>query len=200
MILETKKITKKYNFITIFKNLDLTIEQNKSYLILGKNGSGKSTLLKCLMGLIPINSGTINYSTNLNGLIKLEKMGCVAPYLDVFTDLTAFENLELLNRFHGLQLTKNDLIKKMDEFQLEKKIDVTTHHYSSGMMQRFKLLCATLHNPLLLALDEAASMLDEEGKNLLKNVIELQKKNGSVLICTNESEQLTWGEKLFEFN
>lgn len=45
--------------IEILKNIDLTFEENKIYVITGPNGSGKSTLAKAIMGITPISSGQI---------------------------------------------------------------------------------------------------------------------------------------------
>ena len=45
--------------IEILKNIDLTFEDNKIYVITGPNGGGKSTIAKSIMGIIPVSSGQI---------------------------------------------------------------------------------------------------------------------------------------------
>ena len=86
--------------------LNLSINKYDVYIIAGKNGSGKSTLLKSIAGLIPINSGEIEWQKN-------SKFCLIAPYVFPFMDLTAKENLVFFGNLYGLQGTL--LTKKVNE-------------------------------------------------------------------------------------
>jgi len=57
--LTINRLTVSYAAKTALSNINLKIEQGKIYGIIGPNGSGKSTLLKSILGLIPIDSGSI---------------------------------------------------------------------------------------------------------------------------------------------
>ena len=62
--------------------------------------------------------------------------------------------------------------------------------YSSGMKQRLKYACALLHDPIVLILDEPTSNLDSEGVEMVWAIAEEQKKNGILIVATNEPEEL----------
>src|SRR6185503_15731634 len=55
---------KRYNREWIFRHVNYSFEEGKSYAVTGPNGSGKSTLLQALAGSLHINEGTIQYSFN----------------------------------------------------------------------------------------------------------------------------------------
>ena len=63
-IIEVKNVTYEYsdedNTFAAVKNLSLNIERGSFTVILGHNGSGKSTLLKAVMGLVPIEKGSVS--------------------------------------------------------------------------------------------------------------------------------------------
>ncbi|MBC8988192.1 ATP-binding cassette domain-containing protein [Pedobacter sp. N36a] len=61
-MIELKNITKKYSKLTIFKNINLTIEFNKTYKLTGINGSGKTTLLNIISNLTPFSSGGLFFN------------------------------------------------------------------------------------------------------------------------------------------
>ena len=42
-------------------DLSLDVPQGSCTCLMGRNGMGKTTLLKCIMGLLPVASGTIDF-------------------------------------------------------------------------------------------------------------------------------------------
>ena len=64
-ILECKNVVASYDGVSVLNSLSFAIKEGDFLAILGENGSGKSTLIKCLLGIKPLDSGTITMSDGL---------------------------------------------------------------------------------------------------------------------------------------
>lgn len=186
-------ISKSFSGKKVFENLNLSISSSHSLCITGKNGSGKSTLIKILCGLIRPSKGNL-IVTEKGELVKPElrylKTGLVSPYLNLYDELTARENLEF---FAGLKLKANGNLSDLVDAAFEKvglkdKKNVPVKNYSSGMKQRLKFAFATIDEPEILLLDEPRTNLDSAGIDLLHRICEEQKPNGILIIATNDPD------------
>lgn len=182
----------------IFSNISFEISSGSSVAITGPNGSGKTTLMRIISGLINPTDGKVIFSKNDTELLPREKynnLGLVGPYLELYDDLTALENLRFFSKMKRLQnyeKTISDLMGKMNlsghEIELVK-------NYSSGMKQRLKYVFALLDSPEILMVDEPTSNLDKEGINTVYEIMEYQKTKGILIIATNDEEDLKFGDK-----
>jgi len=188
-------LSKIYSGKVIFKNLSLKLTTGNSISILGKNGSGKSTLIKILSGIISANKGSIIVSEeNIPVPVNLcySRIGLISPYLNLYDELTASENLRF---FCGL---RNDSEKVMDEridyflnrVKLFDKRNETVRNYSSGMKQKLKLIFAVINQPRILYMDEPSTNLDSEGIDIVYETAEEHKKNGILIVATNDKEDI----------
>ncbi|BAQ24306.1 Fe(3+)-transporting ATPase [Streptococcus troglodytae] len=60
MIVDIKKLVKKYGNKVVINNLNLSIAEGEIYGLLGSNGAGKTTLINSIIGITAIESGEIN--------------------------------------------------------------------------------------------------------------------------------------------
>jgi ABC-type lipoprotein export system ATPase subunit len=68
------------------------------------------------------------------------------------------------------------------------------------MKQRIKYASAILHNPMVLLLDEPTSNLDIEGKNFVDELVSNFRKDGIVIVATNETLDFKYGEKIINLD
>lgn len=187
-----ENIEKKFINRLIFRGVTIYLKTGSSLAVTGRNGSGKSTFVKILANLISETSGRISYSIYGKELLK-EKYylhtGFVAPYLNLYDELTAYENLEF---FYKLKVNKGKPVEKvnflLDRVNLYKRRNDEVKSFSSGMKQRLKYAFAIISKPELLILDEPRSNLDEEGIKLAYGIAEEQKERGILIIATNDKE------------
>ena len=101
MILEVKGITKKFEGVTVFENLSLTVKKGEVVVIVGPSGCGKSTLLRCINALEDIQEGEIllegeRVSRDRKDISAIrEKIGMVFQSYDLFPHMTVLENIML---------------------------------------------------------------------------------------------------------
>ena len=105
----------------IFKDINLEFMSGKVYGLSGCNGSGKSTLAKIIAGIISPTSGKVNHS--LNGkIIKQEDihdhLGFVSPYLVLYDEFTAFENLKFFSNIRAKKFDERNAQDLLTNFQL----------------------------------------------------------------------------------
>lgn len=191
--LSSKKITKKFGRRLIFKDLDFEFLANGIYGITGINGSGKSTLIKIIAGIISPSSGKIIHKFDEN-IIEPELLhnyiGFVAPYLIMYEEFSAWENLTHISNIRGVEFNTELFNSLLDDFLLLNRKDDMVKTYSSGMKQRLKFIFALMHSPKILLLDEPTSNLDDAGKEAVYRIIRREGENKIVIIASNENSDL----------
>jgi heme exporter protein A len=190
---KAESLTKTFGKRHIFSGLDFNYDKNGIYGISGPNGSGKSTLVKIIAGLISPTKGKVKHLLDEKE-IPPEKLhdhiGFVSPYLVLYEEFTAWENLDLFARIRNIPFNTGRIDTLLKVFLLYERKDDLVKTYSSGMKQRIKFIFALMHSPQLLILDEPTSNLDEEGKDAVYKIIEEEGKNSIVLIASNERSDL----------
>lgn len=184
-------LSKRFNREWIFHELNYTFLSNKIYGIVGPNGSGKSTLIRIISGQMPFTSGEVTYSSKGRELPVesiYRNISIAAPYMELIEELT----LEEIWKFH-FKFKKGPLVNDTDQviqtLGLEKGRGKAIKNYSSGMKQRLKLGLAFFSDTELLLLDEPTSNLDESGMVMYLGLIENWKRNRTILIGSNQTQE-----------
>ena len=191
--IQTLSLTKSFGRRLIFKEINFVWEKNGIFGISGPNGSGKSTLVKIIAGLLSPTKGKIIHKNSDKEIIpeKLhDHIGFVSPYLVLYEEFSAWENLEIFAHIRGIELDKERVKKLLEEFLIYNRRDDLVKTYSSGMKQRLKFVFALMHLPEVLIFDEPTSNLDEEGKKVVYDIIRDEGKNRIVIIASNEKNDL----------
>ena len=192
MTLKVTKLGMRFGSNLLFRDLSLGLNDGELLVVVGANGLGKTTLLKILAGLIPPSAGTISLSIDGKEIPNNDRMrhiGLVSSEVKMYANLSARENLRFLacarlgrscaTRIDGL-LNRVGLLHRADE---------RVYVFSSGMEQRLRLAAALLFEPKLLLLDEPMVNLDEEGRELVGDVITSATRQGSAaILATNIPE------------
>ncbi len=199
--LEINNLSKNFGRRLIFRDINYTIRKNTVLGISGNNGSGKSTFMKIVAGVLSPNKGEIVHSINGNKLVDNELfnyIGFVSPYLVLYEEFSAEENLKIFSKIRGIKFNSEyskELFEKLNLFNRRKEF---VKNYSSGMKQRLKYIFALLHQPELLLLDEPTSNLDSEGKEAVYSIIEKFSEDKIVIIASNEEQDLKYCKELIK--
>lgn len=191
--IKCENLSKSYSGRTIFKNLSFNISTSQSLTVTGSNGSGKSTLIKVIANLIHSSKGNISVKSDNMDVPRdkwFEKTGLLSPYLNLYDELTGFENLDFFYRLKAKDRSySHDRIDHvLHKVNLYEKRNELLKNYSSGMKQKLKLAFSVLHEPEILLLDEPRSNLDKAGIDMIYEVSAEQKKKGILIIATNDDD------------
>ena len=190
---EANELNKTFGRRLIFHGINFRYDDSGVFGISGPNGSGKSTLVKIIAGLISPTKGRIIHKNSDDEIIpeKLHNhIGFVSPYLVLYEEFTAWENLNIFSKIRDTNLDKDYAKDLLSRFLLYNRRDDLVKTYSSGMKQRMKFIFALIHHPELLIFDEPTSNLDEEGKNSVYEIIEDKSKESIIIIASNDKADL----------
>ena len=187
MHITLNKISRKFNYEWIFRDVDFEFEQGNAYAILGSNGSGKSTLLQIISGHLHPSSGAISYS-HIGKEIAIEEffryVTFSGPYLELIEEFTLEEMLTFHSRFRKFR-NKLDVIGVMDATGLTRNRNKPIKYFSSGMKQRVRLALALLTESEVVLLDEPAANLDRKAIEWYRNLIDTNKDERIIIVCSN---------------
>ncbi|MBC2460244.1 ABC transporter ATP-binding protein [Clostridium beijerinckii] len=178
----------------ILENINIRIDKNKIFGIIGPNGVGKTTLLRCLTGIYKGTSGNVLYDGQdvYDNIDVKNKIGYVADENIMQTNFKVSEILKYYKYSY-----KNFDEKKFNE--LNKIFKIQTNKYifqlSKGMKMRLSIMLAFSIHAEYLILDEPTSGLDAILKNkLLKIFADEVFENGTTIIISshhlNELERI----------
>lgn len=177
----------------VFNDLNFSFEAGTIYGISGPNGSGKSTLVKIMSNIISPTRGKVIHESS-GKIIEPDNLhnyiGFVSPYLFLYDEFTAEENLLHFANIRGIKFDRDRSGFLLSKLNLYERREDLVRGYSSGMKQRLKFIFALLHNPQLIILDEPTSNLDNDGKEKVYELIKEEAKSDIVIIASNEDSDL----------
>lgn len=177
----------------VFNNINANFSSKNIYGIAGPNGSGKSTFVKIIANLISPTKGKIIHKADDNEIIS-ERLhnyiGFVSPYLILYDEFTAEENLIHFSKIRGNNFDRGYADYLFSQLNLYDRKRDLVKSYSSGMKQRLKFIFALHHKPSLIILDEPTSNLDNFGKDKVYEIILNEGKSNLVIIASNEENDL----------
>ena len=181
-------LRKLFNRRLIFSDVGFAVSQTDTLLITGRNGSGKSTLVKILCGLLSPSAGTvvIRVGQEIQDADRPAVVGLVAPYLQMFEEFSAIENLQLAASLRGWPFDRRRAEGLLERVGLDIRRNDPVRSYSSGMKQRVKYSFALLHAPPILVLDEPMANLDADGIAMVRRVMEEQRQERILVVATND--------------
>jgi heme exporter protein A len=182
----------------VLNNISFSLTDSSSLAITGKNGSGKSTLSKILAGVLSATQGSVAFMFNgvsVNAGDFKKHIGFVSPYLNLYDEFTAMENIRILSRIRTNADCGERVKELLTDVELWKRRNDIVGTYSSGMKQRLKYVFALLNRPAILILDEPTASLDTDGIEFVRNVVVRQKKDGIIIIASNDVEEANWCTK-----
>ena len=191
LAIRAQDITKRFNRLTLFKDIQVSLEMGQSLAITGPNGSGKTTLLEIIAGVRAPTSGDIQYLVDNERIDNRRIRDCSgfqSQRINPYIELSGYENVQFVSGSGIDPDIPVDLFKRFGLFEHRNK---KVKFYSSGMKQRLRILLAILRDPPILFLDEPGTNLDDRGKEAVFSYLKSVMRVKIVLIATNEESEAT---------
>jgi molybdate/tungstate transport system ATP-binding protein len=148
----------------LLEDINISVDKNQFFILMGPTGSGKTVLLEAIAGLVPVKSGKILIGERDVTRLPPEKRGISIVYQDyaLFPHLTVLDNINYGLHFHKVEMQEQKKRRKRLIQQLN--LHHLLHRYpdtlSGGELQRVALARALIIHPEVLLLDEPLSALD----------------------------------------
>lgn len=180
---------REYNIIKAVNNVSFELEKGEIVGYIGPNGAGKSTTTKMLAGILVPTSGHVE----VNGLVpyknreeNAKRIGVVfGQRTQLWWDIAVSETLNLMRYLYKIpeKQYRDNLKTFSDILGLDEFINAPVRQLSLGQRMRADLICALLHNPDILYLDEPTIGLDVVAKERIREFIkEINRKRGTTII------------------
>lgn len=187
-LIEIKNAYMGYEGKTVLSDINIKIDEGDYVCIVGENGSGKTTLMKCLLGLLPVQSGFVLYGCGL----KQNEIGYLPQQTILQKDFPASVSEVVLsgclNKKHTLFYSreqKETAAKNMEltgVYSLRKRC---FRELSGGQKQRALLARALCATHKLLILDEPVTGLDPKAATEMYALIKKLNKSGITIIMVS---------------
>ena len=185
-MLNIKQLNQYYGQSHTLWDVDLDIAEGKCTCLMGRNGVGKTTLLQCIMGLLPIKSGEIEFNNQSISKVIAERraplgIGYVPQGRQIFPLLTVEENLRIglparRDRSRQIPGMVFDLFPVLKEMLNRRGGDL-----SGGQQQQLAIGRALVIEPSLL-------ILDEPTEGIQPNIVQ---EIGDIILRLNREKGLT---------
>lgn len=192
-ILEVEGLSVSYGTFKAVINISFTVRPGEIFGFLGPNGAGKTSTLSAIEGLLRPELGRVavaGYDIKEHPLHARANMGVQLQSTSFQPELKIGEIIQLYAGVYGVTLTKEKLNSLLQDIKLEESANKRFGQLSGGQQQRVSLVIATIHNPILVLLDEPTAGLDPQARRQLWERIELIREKGNgVLLTTHSMEE-----------
>ncbi len=164
-VVQIEGLTKRYGDFEAVTGLTMHVGRGELFALLGPNGAGKTTTIRMLIGVLQPSAGTARVAgfDCFTDRVEVMRRAGYLPDEPIFHDyLRGMEIVRFVGEMHGLRRAEIDARSGplFERLGLSDATDEYAVNYSRGMKKKLALVCALLHDPVLLILDEPTNGLD----------------------------------------
>lgn len=199
-VIEIKNLNKSFGDNHVLRGFDFILNESENVAVLGKSGSGKSVLIKCIIGLIPIDSGQLKVlgksipDLNQKEIDHIRRdVGFLFQGSALYDSMSVKENLMFpLRRHRGKDNEAKPLNLRIEEaldsVGLLHTLDLMPSELSGGMKKRVALARTLILQPKIILYDEPTGGLDPITAREISHLInEVQSRHkAAALIITHD--------------
>ena len=163
--IQTTNLTKRFGSLTAVNQLNLEVKTGEIFGLVGPDASGKTTTLRMLCGILPPDGGeamVAGCDIRRETESLKEKVGYLPQRFGLYGDLTVLENIHFYADLY--QVPKKSRIGRIERLlqfaNLKPFGKRKAQDLSGGMKQKLGLICALVHTPEILFLDEPTTGVD----------------------------------------
>jgi len=168
-LISVKNLSFSYDRDVILSNINLEVYERDFLVFIGPNGGGKSTLMKLMLGLLPLQSGSIQiFNKKVNTV--LSSIGYVPQNTNINLNFP-IKAIDVV--MMGAKENRKLALEVLEKVAMQEEAETKIGLLSGGQRQRVMIARALYNQPKILLLDEPTSSIDVDGQ---KQIYELLKK------------------------
>ncbi|WP_157890394.1 phosphonate ABC transporter ATP-binding protein [Mycolicibacterium goodii] len=188
LVIAARDVTKRFGDTLALDRVSLDVHRSELLVLLGLSGSGKSTLLRCLNGLHPVTSGSVDVggtrvdqASNAQLRALRRRVGFVFQHFNLVGRLSCLENVLIgglgrlrLPRYGALTYPRQmraEALAHLDRVGLADHADRRADTLSGGQQQRVAIARTLMQQPALLLADEPVASLDPENAGVVMDLL-----------------------------
>jgi ABC-2 type transport system ATP-binding protein len=195
MAVRAINLTKYYDELLAVDHVNFEVKTGEVFGFLGPNGAGKTTTVRMLTGISKPTEGTaeiMGYDIQKQSIQAKELMGIVPDISNVYTDLSAWNNLIFTGRLYDIPKAEREERAKelLELFGLYDRRDDMVDDFSKGMKRRVCIAMALMNKSSILFLDEPTTGLDVQSVLTIRDLIrKLNREDLTIFLTTHNMEE-----------
>lgn len=192
-----KNLSKSYGSLNVLKNVNLTMDRDKTYCLMSPSGTGKTTLFRILMGLEKADEGNITWNVGSafrsgsdTSASRPLRISAVFQEDRLCPSFSPLENVLMVQKGKSSGLSRDEILAAMRRLLPEECFNRPVSTLSGGMKRRTAILRAVLTRSDMLLMDEPFTGLDEETKEDVIRFLQEYRKERFLLISTHQKEDV----------
>lgn len=198
-IIRAEHLVKSFGKLIAVDDLTFGVRRGEIYGFLGPNGAGKTTTVSMLTTMDLPDSGSVMLDGRdaiADRVGARRGVGIIQQQHSLEKEISVRENI----MHHGLmqnlsrRQTRERMMELCERMQLTDRMDTLVRELSGGWKKRVAIVCSLIHNPKILFMDEPATGLDTQSRNLLHQMIRSINCDGTTIFLTthyiSEAEEL----------
>ena len=158
-------LSRSFGTLVAVSDVSFRVHRGEIFGLLGPNGAGKSTTLRMLCGILDPSAGratVVGFDVAKEPERVKQNIGYMTQRFSLYEDLSVEENLNFYAGVYGLRRRERRarIPAELERAGLTERRDQIAGTLSGGWKQRLALVCATIHEPPLLFLDEPTAGVD----------------------------------------
>lgn len=191
--LRVSGLTKRYGEELAVDELSFDVRPGEILGLVGPNGAGKTTTLRSIVGVLPLQEGSVEIGGHdlASEEVKAKRaLAWVPEDPQPFDTLTVEEHLEFAARLFRRKDWQADVEQLLTRFELLEKRDALGSELSRGMRQKLAFCTAWISRPKVVLMDEPLSGLDPRGIRSAKEAIRAIVSDGVAVILSSHLLEL----------
>jgi lipopolysaccharide export system ATP-binding protein len=199
-VLRAEGLMKRYRKRTVVSDVSLTVESGEVVGLLGPNGAGKTTCFYMILGLVPIDRGTVTLDgDDLTHLPIFRRSRLGLSYLpqeaSIFRKLTVAQNIQAVLELQGVEAEEVEarLEALLDDLHIGHLRASPAISLSGGERRRVEIARALATSPRFILLDEPFAGVDPIAVLDIQQIIRFLKERGIGVLITDHNVRETLG-------
>jgi ABC-2 type transport system ATP-binding protein len=188
-IIEVRDLVVKFGDFTAVDGISFDVKEGEIFGFLGPNGAGKTTSIRTITTIQKYVSGSVvidGHDIRTDYLEARKLIGIAQQHISLDTELTVRQNLKHHAIMHKIPSKDIDRIitEKASILGLEEYMDRKVMNLSGGWKRKTAIVCAIIHQPKILLLDEPTAGLDTRSRHMLWELVRKLNLGGTTIFLT----------------